>query len=70
VNGIVGIVTAVGWTVWSWIPSRWKRLFTRTSWLALGLSDTVGTRGSFCRLKWAGCDADHSPLSNADVKSE
>jgi hypothetical protein len=36
----------------------------------LGVSDSVATRGSFCRLKWAGCDADHSPLSNADVKND
>jgi hypothetical protein len=28
----------------------------------------VGTRGSFPGVKWPGCEADHSPPSNAKVK--
>jgi len=27
----------------------------------------VGTMGSFSRLKWQGHEADHSPLSSAEV---
>jgi hypothetical protein len=38
--------------------------------VAHSASYSVGTRGSFSRVKWSGREVDHSPQSNAEVKND
>jgi hypothetical protein len=74
-----GIAQSVQWLATGWtaegseFESRWGQHFSlfhigQTGSGAHPASYIMGTRGSFPRGKAAECEADHSPLTSAEVK--